>query len=162
MPPTLLAATMGLQYATLCVAGIVLIPAIIVRAAGGSDEYLGWAVFGAIFVSGTTTILQARRLWRIGAGYILLMRTYGAFIAVSIAALSAGGPVLLAKLVIVSSLFQSRALATPAASLCVLGEASAVPRHRRPHGHGEQRQQGAERAGGYGWDLREGGCLLVG
>ena len=105
-PPTLLAATMGLQYATLCVAGIVLTPAIIVRAAGGSDEYLAWAVFGAIFVSGITTILQAQRLWRIGAGYILLMGTSGAFIAVSIAALSAGGPVLLAKLVIVSSLFQ--------------------------------------------------------
>ncbi len=105
-PPTLLAATMGLQYATLCVAGIVLTPAIIVRAAGGSDEYLAWAVFGAIFVSGITTILQAQRLGRIGAGYILLMGTSGAFIAVSIAALSAGGPLLLAKLVIVSSLFQ--------------------------------------------------------
>lgn len=105
-PPTLLAATMGLQYATLCVAGIVLTPAIIVRAAGGSDEYLAWAVFAAIFVSGIATILQAVRLWRIGAGYILLMGTSGAFIAVSIAALSQGGPMLLAKLVIVSSLFQ--------------------------------------------------------
>lgn len=105
-PPTLLAATMGLQYATLCVAGIVITPAIIVRAAGGSDEYLAWAVFGAIFVSGVTTILQAVRLWRIGAGFILLMGTSGAFIAVSIAALSQGGPMLLAKLVIASSLFQ--------------------------------------------------------
>ena len=105
--PTLLAAAMGLQYATLTVAGIVLTPAIIVRAAGvDSGAYLEWAVFGAIFVSGIATILQARRLWRIGAGYILLMGTSGAFIAVSIAALSAGGPVLLAKLVIVSSLFQ--------------------------------------------------------
>ncbi len=105
-PPTVLAATMGLQYATLCVAGIVLTPAIIVRAAGGSDEYLAWAVFAAIFVSGVTTILQAVRLWRLGAGFILLMGTSGAFIAVSIAALSQGGPMLLAKLVIVSSLFQ--------------------------------------------------------
>ena len=105
-PPTLLAATMGLQYATLCVAGIVITPAIIVRAAGGSDEYLAWAVFAAIFVSGVTTILQAVRLWRIGAGFILLMGTSGAFIAVSIAALSQGGPMLFAKLVIVSSLFQ--------------------------------------------------------
>lgn len=105
-PPMSLAATMGLQYATLCVAGIVLTPAIIVRAAGGSDEYLAWAVFAAIFVSGIATILQAVRLWRIGAGFILLMGTSGAFIAVSIAALSQGGPMLLAKLVIVSSLFQ--------------------------------------------------------
>ena len=105
-PPTLLAATMGLQYAALCVAGIVLTPAIIVRAAGGSDEYLAWAVFAAIFVSGVTTILQAVRLWRIGAGYTLLMGTSGAFIAVCIAALAEGGPLLLAKLVVVSSLFQ--------------------------------------------------------
>lgn len=105
-PPTLLAATMGLQYATLCVAGIVLTPAIIVRAAGGSEAYLAWAVFAALFVSGISTILQAVRLWRIGAGYVLLMGTSGAFIAVCIAALNEGGPVLLAKLVIVSSLFQ--------------------------------------------------------
>ncbi len=105
-PPPLLAATMGLQYAALCVAGIVLTPAIIVRAAGGSDEYLTWAVFAAMLVSGVATILQALRLGRIGAGYILLMGTSGAFIAVSIAALKEGGPVLLAKLVIVSSLFQ--------------------------------------------------------
>ena len=105
-PPTLLAATMGLQYATLCVAGIVLTPAIIIRAAGGSETYLAWAVFAALFVSGVSTILQAVRLWRIGAGYILLMGTSGAFIAVCIAALNEGGPVLLAELVIVSSLFQ--------------------------------------------------------
>ena len=105
-PPTILAAMLGLQYAGLCAAGIVLTPVIIIRSAGESDEYMAWAVFAAMFVSGVTSLLQAVRLWRIGAGYVLLMGTSGAFIAVSIAALSQGGPMLLAKLVVFSSLFQ--------------------------------------------------------
>ena len=76
------------------------------RAAGGSETYLSWAVFAAVAVSGTTTVLQAVRLGRIGAGYVLLMGTSGAFIAVCVAALAKGGPALLATLVVISSLFQ--------------------------------------------------------
>ena len=41
-----------------------------------------------------------------GAGYILLMGTSGTFVAVSITALTEGGPALLATLIVVSSLFQ--------------------------------------------------------
>ena len=88
------------------IAGIVLTPAIVVRAAGGSDSYLTWAVFAAAAVSGISTILQAVRVGRIGAGYLLLMGTSGAFIAVCVAALVEGGPGLLATLVVASSLFQ--------------------------------------------------------
>ncbi|MYE08158.1 MAG: hypothetical protein F4Y05_00975, partial [Acidimicrobiaceae bacterium] len=87
-------------------AGIVLTPAIVVRAAGESDSYLTWAVFAAAIVSGVSTILQAVKLGRIGAGYVLLMGTSGAFIAVCVAALVEGGPGLLATLVVASSLFQ--------------------------------------------------------
>ena len=65
-----------------------------------------WAAFAALLVSGLTTILQARRLGPIGAGYILIMGTSGAFIAVSVTALSEGGPAMLATLVFVSSLVQ--------------------------------------------------------
>ena len=83
-----------------------LTPAIIIRAAGASDSYLEWAVFAAAAVSGVSTILQAVRLGRIGAGYLLLMGTSGAFIAVCVTALVEGGPSLLATLVVVSSLFQ--------------------------------------------------------
>jgi len=105
-PPLALAAGLGLQFAVLAIAGIVLTPAIVVRAAGGSDSYLTWAVFAAAAVSGVSTILQAVRLGRIGAGYVLLMGTSGAFIAVCVTALVQGGPGLLATLVVASSLFQ--------------------------------------------------------
>ena len=105
-PPAALTAGLGLQFAMLSIAGIVLTPAIIIRAAGESDSYLTWAVFAAAVVSGASTILQAVRLGRIGAGYVLMMGTSGAFIAVCVAALVEGGPGLLATLVVASSLFQ--------------------------------------------------------
>lgn len=97
---------LGFQYAALIVGGIVLTPAIIVRAAGESEIYLTWAVFAALAVSGFTTVIQAVRVGRIGAGYPLLMGTSGAFIAVSVTALAEGGPGMLAILVVISSLFQ--------------------------------------------------------
>ena len=105
-PPAVLAAGLGLQFAILAIAGIVLTPAIVVRAADGSEAYLTWAVFAAAAVSGVSTILQAVRVGRIGAGYVLLMGTSGAFIAVCVTALVKGGPGLLATLVVASSLFQ--------------------------------------------------------
>ena len=105
-PPGPLAFGLGLQYAVLTIAGIVLTPAIVIRAAGLGDPLLTWAAFAALVVSGVTTIVQARRVGHIGAGYILLMGTSGAFIAVCVTALIEGGPALLATLVIISSLFQ--------------------------------------------------------
>ncbi|MDE0065746.1 MAG: hypothetical protein OXN44_02620 [Acidimicrobiaceae bacterium] len=105
-PPVALTVGLGLQFAILAIAGIVLTPAIVIRAAGGTDEYLAWAVFAAAAISGVSTILQAVRVGRIGSGYVLLMGTSGAFIAVCVTALEKGGPGLLATLVIASSLFQ--------------------------------------------------------
>ncbi len=105
-PPTPLAFGLGLQLALLTIAAIVLTPSIVVRAAGEGDPYLSWAAFAVVAVSGVSTIVQAVRVGRFGAGYVLLMGTSGAFIAVSIAAIAAGGPALLATLVITSSLIQ--------------------------------------------------------
>ena len=105
-PPKLLAFGLGLQLSILCVSGVVLTPAIVVRAAGGSETYLTWAVFAAVAVCGITTVVQAVRVGRIGAGYVLLMGTSGAFIAVSVGALAMGGPAMLATLVVISALFQ--------------------------------------------------------
>ena len=105
-PPGPLAFGLGLQYAVLTIAGIVLTPAIVIRAAGLGDPLLTWAAFAALVVSGVTTVVQARRVGHVGAGYILLMGTSGAFIAVCVTALIEGGAALLATLVIVSSLFQ--------------------------------------------------------
>ena len=101
-----LAAGLGLQLALLNVAGIVLTPAIVIRAAEGSESYLNWAVFAVMIISGVSTVIQAVRIGRIGAGYVLAMGTSGAFIAVCVTALIQGGPAVLATLVIVSSLFQ--------------------------------------------------------
>ena len=105
-PPVLLSLGLGLQLAVLCVAGVVLTPAIVIRVAGGTEAFLSWAVFAALAVSGVTTLVQAVRLGRIGAGYVLLMGTSGAFIAVCITAIAEGGPGMLATLVVASSLFQ--------------------------------------------------------
>ena len=105
-PPALFSLGLGLQLAMLCVAGIVLTPAIVIRAAGGTEAFLAWAVFASVAVSGISTLAQAVRFGRIGAGYVLLMGTSGAFIAVCITAIAEGGPAMLATLVVFSSLFQ--------------------------------------------------------
>ena len=105
-PPAPLAFGLGLQLAMLTIAGIVLTPSIVIRAGGGSDAYLSWAAFAAVAVCGVTTVVQAVRVGRIGAGYVLLMGTSGAFIAVCIGAMAQGGPALLATLVVISSFFQ--------------------------------------------------------
>ena len=105
-PPAPLAFGMGAQQAVLCIAGVVLTPVIVIRAAGEGGAYLTWAVFAALLVSGVTTMMQAVRVGRIGAGYPLLMGTSGAFIAVCVTSLVEGGPALLATLVAISALFQ--------------------------------------------------------
>ena len=105
-PPPLLAGGLGIQLAVLCIAGVALAPAIVVRAAGGAESYLSWAVFGAVLVSGITSVIQAVRVGRIGAGYVLAMGTSGAFIAICVGAIAQGGPAMLATLVVISSLFQ--------------------------------------------------------
>ena len=103
-PPAALAFGCGLQLVMLGGASIVLIPTIVIRAAGGSEAYLSWAVFGAVAISGVCTALQAVRAGRIGAGYVLAMGPPGAFIGLSATALAQGGPALLGTLVVASSL----------------------------------------------------------
>ncbi len=100
--------TIGLaaQYCLLTLGPIVLTVAIVVRTAGAGELFLSWAASAALLVSGVTTMVQARRFGRFGAGYILLMGTSGAFIAVSVGALAQGGPGMLATLVATSALFQ--------------------------------------------------------
>lgn len=105
-PPILMTAGVGLQAALSIIGGVVLGVLIVFRIAGQEESSLAWAVFGAMLVSGIATILQAVRVWRIGAGHLLMMGTSGAFIAVCAAALIEGGPALMASLVVISSIFQ--------------------------------------------------------
>ncbi len=106
IPPHAVAVGAGLQAALLIVAPIVLTVVIVFRIADQSDSYMSWGVFAALIVSGITTILQAVRVGRFGAGHVLMMGTSGAFIAVCVAALDEGGPSTMASLVVISSLFQ--------------------------------------------------------
>ncbi|MDE0452688.1 MAG: hypothetical protein OXI90_13105 [Gammaproteobacteria bacterium] len=105
-PPVPLTIGLGLQYAVLALATVVLTPAILISIAGESEAYLNWAVFGALAVSGIATTVQAVRIGRLGAGYILVMGSTAAFLPMSVTALVQGGPALLATLIVMSSLVQ--------------------------------------------------------
>ena len=102
-PPLGLVISLGLQLAGLNIAAVVLIPTVIVRAAGETEAYLSWAVLTAVMICGMTTILQALRFGRIGAGHVIVMCTSAAFIPVCIMALAAGGPAMMASLVVIAS-----------------------------------------------------------
>ena len=105
LPPAL-AIGLGLQLAVLIVAFPILIPTVVMRAAGTTDSYLSWAVFASVAVSGATTALQAVRYGRIGSGHVLMMSSSTAFIWPCIAAIERSGPGLLVTLVVISALLQ--------------------------------------------------------
>ena len=102
-PPATLALGLGLQLAVLSIAAIILVPTVVMRAAGTTEAYLSWAVSATVVVGGVATILQSIRIGRIGMGYLLIMGPSGAFIAVCITAITEGGPAMLATLVVISS-----------------------------------------------------------
>ena len=105
-PPLPISIGAGLQAAALIVTPIVLTVAIVARIADQSADYMSWAIFAALIISGATTILQVVRIGRVGSGYVLIMGTSAAFIAVCVAALVKAGPATMALLIIVSSLVQ--------------------------------------------------------
>ena len=105
-PPPLLSLGVAAQFSALAIATVVLPPVILVNLAGESEAYLSWVVFVAVVVSGIATIVQSLRIGRLGAGYILIMGSTSVFLPVSVSALGAGGPALLATLIIMSSLVQ--------------------------------------------------------
>ena len=102
-PPPAVSLGLGIQSAVLIIARIVVVPMFVVRAAGGTEAYLSWALFATVSVSGLTTALQALRLGRIGSGYVAVMGTSLAVVGVAITAVAEGGPALLATLVLVTS-----------------------------------------------------------
>ncbi len=105
-PPLLMTVGAGVQGAMIIVGAVVLGVVIVMRVGDQSQSYTSWAVFAALLVSGSMTILQAVRVWRFGAGHILMMGTSGAFLAACVAALANGGPALMATLIVASSIMQ--------------------------------------------------------
>lgn len=127
--PPLVAIGVGFQGVLLVLAPIVLIVAVSALAAGQDGRHLTWAVFAALIVSGIVTVVQAVRVGRLGLGHVLVTGITPNFIAVSVLALSEGGPATLASLLVLSSLFylavaawlpQLRRIITPAVSGTVL------------------------------------------
>ena len=105
-PPAAMTISLGTQYAFFALGGIIMVPLLIFRAAEAPADELTWAVFASIFVCGLVTMTLALRVWRFGAGYILMTNTTGTAIAVGVDAVAAGGAALLASLVLVCSLLQ--------------------------------------------------------
>ena len=105
-PPATLALGLGLQLAILNVAIPILIPTVVMRAAGATEGQFVWAVFVSVAVCGAATALQAVRFGRFGSGHVLVMAGSSAFIGISITAIVEGGPALLATLVVIAALFQ--------------------------------------------------------
>ena len=105
-PPAAVSLGLGLQLAVISATVTILIPTVIMRAAGAAQGHLAWAVFAATLICGAATVLQTVRLGRVGMGQALMMGSSGAFIAVCITAAAEGGPALLATLVVAAALFQ--------------------------------------------------------
>ena len=102
--PRGLALGVGLQLAVLNIAAVMLIPMVVMRAAGMTEVYLSWAVLASVTICGVATVFQAVRAGRFGMGHVMVMGTSGAFIPASILALEAGGPAMLATLVAIAAL----------------------------------------------------------
>ena len=64
--PLWVSLSVGLQGTVFALAPLVLVVAITARAGGQDDDYLSWAVFASLVISGCLTALQASRFWRFG------------------------------------------------------------------------------------------------
>ena len=71
-----------------------------------SQEYLVWAAFAALIICGVVTVIQASRIWRIGTGHVLITAGSVSLVVVSVPALSAGVPAMLAAVTIAGALAQ--------------------------------------------------------
>ena len=86
--------------------GLVMLAVLVVRASGESESYLTWAVFTALAVSGAGMVLHAFRFRYLGSGRLVVANFNVPFLAICAVALQAGGPSLLASLLVASTLLQ--------------------------------------------------------
>ena len=86
--------------------GLTMLATLVVRAADESDAYLGWAIFTTLAVSGAGMIVYALRFRHLGMGRLIVTNFNVPFLAVCALALQAGGPSLLASLMVASTLTQ--------------------------------------------------------
>ena len=104
--PPLVSIGVALQGVLIALANTVLFVTVAFTAVDLEEGYLSWAVFAALVIGGVVTALQANRAGRLGAGHVLMTGAGPHFIAVSVLALTAGGPSMLTGLLVLSSLVQ--------------------------------------------------------
>ena len=104
--PPLLSIGVALQGVVIALANTVLYVTVAFTAVDLEEGYRSWAVFAALVIGGVVTALQANRAGRLGAGHVLMTGAGPHFIAVSVLALTAGGPSMLTGLLVLSSLIQ--------------------------------------------------------
>ena len=105
-PPLLTTLGLGLQFAMIASATLLVTPVIVARESGRPESYLVWMVFASLVVVGVATLLQVRRLGLVGAGAVLPMFTAAFAIPFCITAVADGGPATLTTLVLVSAVIQ--------------------------------------------------------
>ena len=105
--PPRLAISSAIQILIPNTISLVMLAALVVRASGESEAYLSWVTFTVLAVTGAGMILQTLRLRYLGSGLLVVTNFNVPFLAVCALALHAGGPGLLATLIVVSTLVQS-------------------------------------------------------
>ncbi len=82
---------MALQTAIPKTIGLVMLAALVVRAFGGTDDYLVWVLFTSLAVSGAGMVLHALRFRHLGSGRLVVANFSSPFLAVCALALQSGG-----------------------------------------------------------------------
>ena len=88
------------------VSNTIMVSTVYALAFEADESYLPWAVFAAMLIGGTVTALQAARLGRLGAGYVLMMGPGVPLLAACVLAVNEGGLAVMSSLVVASSLVQ--------------------------------------------------------
>ena len=101
-----MAATSALQIFLPNTIGLIMLSALVVQAADESDAYLEWVIFTALAVSGASMVFYGLRFRYLGMGRLIVTNFNVPFLAVCALALQAGGPSLLASLMVTSTLAQ--------------------------------------------------------
>ena len=104
--PPLLTLGVAIQGVILMVSNTIMISTVYALAFDADESYLPWAVFAAMLIGGVVTALQAARLGRLGAGYVLMMGPGVPLLAACVLAVNEGGLAVMSSLVVVASLVQ--------------------------------------------------------
>ncbi|UCE64462.1 MAG: purine/pyrimidine permease, partial [Nitrospirota bacterium] len=102
-PPHWLTLVLSIQHVLFMFGYIIVVPAIIASAFDVTPEQVAYLIFATIVVTSVTTWIQAVRLGRIGAGYVLFMGVSGTFLACTLDAIKVGGLPLVATMCLLAA-----------------------------------------------------------